>query len=133
MNRAFWPLLVCWYGHWRMKRARRSLCRHTQPATKADSLQFWDDVTAFINENWEKYQPAAGEETDKAMGQYESTVIWRHVLLDRETRIITAARALYPHPFAGYSTAFLLGQRPVQTDPALRFCQYIIDLFKQLP
>ncbi|MDF2193262.1 DinB family protein [Paraflavitalea sp. CAU 1676] len=47
---------------------------NTQPATKADLLQFWDDVTAFINENWEKIPASRWQETDKAMGQYEMPV-----------------------------------------------------------
>lgn len=46
----------------------------TRPANKAALLQFWDDVTDFLNDNWSKVEPGRWQETDKILGQYEMPV-----------------------------------------------------------
>lgn len=47
---------------------------NTNPATKAGILQFWDETTEYLNQQWPQIRPERWQETDAALGQYEGPV-----------------------------------------------------------
>ena len=53
----------------------KELYAQAAPATKAELLERWDEVSEKTDELWAKLTPARFRETEKAFGEYQGTVI----------------------------------------------------------
>ncbi|WP_315814750.1 DinB family protein [Paraflavitalea speifideaquila] len=59
-------------GQW--KELQELYAGNTEPATKEGLLQFWDDATVYLNEQWAELKPHRWQEKETLLGQYEGTV-----------------------------------------------------------
>jgi uncharacterized damage-inducible protein DinB len=48
------------------------------PATKAEVLKLWDEITEEINKIWPHITAERFQETDKAFGMYDGTISWHY-------------------------------------------------------
>ena len=48
------------------------------PATKAEVLKLWDEITEEINKMWPQITAERFHETDKAFGMYDATISWHY-------------------------------------------------------
>jgi uncharacterized damage-inducible protein DinB len=59
-------------GQW--KELQDLYAGNTQPTTKEGLLQFWDDATVYLNEQWPLLKADRWQEKENLLGQYEGTV-----------------------------------------------------------
>lgn len=59
-------------GEW--KELEELYTGNANPATKAELLQFWDEATEYLNEQFPQIKPGRWQEMDAALGQYEGPV-----------------------------------------------------------
>ncbi len=76
------------------------------PATKAEALKFWDEVTEEINNVWPQITAERFQETDKSFGMYEGKVSWHYFyFVDNEIHhraqgyVYLRALGIEPPPF----------------------------------